>query len=624
MDNVVNSDSVEEGNCDDPMECMDHIDLEEDQYDTSGLSLDMAILNHARGELEIRQQVGSLILLCLVAHALYLLQLLPTCLRRGVTELTPNREERRRQLMSYLVQTERMTKGKGQSSNPPQAVREMWRWTEEMDHVMLSQFTEEQNKGHRVGGSWLPVAYANVVNALRSAGVSDVTKQHIKNRMKTCNAKFAEAMFEAKEEDWEDFIRDKPQAAKWKTLQIRHYDLLRGLFGSDRAARRKAATGRQAHSSLDKETIDLNDVGEDTFMNEQGDTHVDDHQNSTPNVESYSPANAPTSQSTGTSGSRGTKRKAPMIDLVETQMKKLIAGIGLVADALSNGNAMYAFNYLVLGLYQMAGSSRSKRGASKVSKDCTNESSKAKCKKSKHTPYQSELKGSLDYTRFFTNDKQMDTYLTGFQGRNLVEPRFMSVDFIRSKGFQFQELLEYQGLNHFVSIQCPYLQELFEGENIELTNIRSWENYDRTEAVKGVIKQGLQPPNKVNAGSLNVEDRLLHYTFARILIPCGSNYAELTEEDIFVLSAMKKRILINWPLYIGQHMHKVKARKMTDLPYAMLITKMFDHYGVDTGKEGEGICWSHRFDQAILNKMKIRQVEGVWQYANEIGFERDN
>ncbi|KAJ1401888.1 Myb/SANT-like domain [Sesbania bispinosa] len=618
-----------------------------------------------------------------------------------------------------------MTKGKGQSSNPPQAVREMWRWTEEMDYVMLSQFTEEQNKGHRVGGWWLPVAYANVVNALRSAGVSDVTKQHIKNRMKTCNAKFAEAydlfnslsgfawnqmtrMFEAEEEVWEDFIRDKPQAAKWKTLQIRHYDLLRGLFGSDRATGRKAATGRQAHSSLDKESIDLNDVGEDTSMNEQGDTHVDYHQNSTPNVESYSPANAPTPQSIGTSGSRGTKRKAPMIDLVETQMEKLTAGIGLVADALSKGNViseklhnvverqvtmaerkvvamekrnelyhdqltvlrhnrphiyteadvwgllteinvmepyrMQCYEYLcsneqkkrllfgvpphlrIQTLFQMmseANIKKSKRGASKVSKDCTNESSKAKCKKSKHTPYQSELKGSLDYTRFFTNDKQMDTYLTGFQGRNLVEPRFMSVDFFRSKGFQFQELLEYQGLNHFVSIQCPYLQELvkvfycnltisngdlcsevkgvkirvrpcdwlslaglkFEGEKFELTNICSWENYDRTEAVKGMIKQGCN-----------------HQT-----------------------RSMQERILINWPLYIGQHMHKVKARKMTDLPYAMLITKMFDHYGVDTGKEGEvSICWSHRFDQAILNKMKIIQVEGVWQYANEIGFERDN
>ncbi|KAJ1392847.1 hypothetical protein SESBI_35432 [Sesbania bispinosa] len=155
-----------------------------------------------------------------------------------------------------------MTKGKGQSSDPPHAVREMWRWTEEMDFVMLTAFTEEQNNGHR---------------------------HHIKNRMKnatrsllrrmTCSTVYlalpgikSQGSLEAEEEVWEDFIRDKPQAAKWKTMQIRHYNLLKGLFGTDRAARRKTTTGRQAHSSLDKETIDLNDVGEDTSMNDQGGT----------------------------------------------------------------------------------------------------------------------------------------------------------------------------------------------------------------------------------------------------------------------------------------------------------------------------------------------------------------
>ncbi|KAJ1440304.1 hypothetical protein SESBI_01869 [Sesbania bispinosa] len=64
---------------------------------------------------------------------------------------------------------------------------------------------------------------------------------------------------------------------------------------------------------------------------------------------------------------------------------------------------------------------------------------------------------------------------------------------------------------------------------------------------------------------------------------------------------------------------------MTDLPYAMLITKMFSHYGVNIGKGGEvGICWSNKFEWAILNKMKIKQVDGVWQYASEIGIGKDN
>ncbi|KAJ1389796.1 hypothetical protein SESBI_37993 [Sesbania bispinosa] len=102
----------------------------------------------------------------------------------------------------------------------------------------------------------------------------------------------------------------------------------------------------------------------------------------------------------------------------------------------------------------------------------------------------------------------------------------------------------------------------FEGEKLKVGNIRAWERYDRDKAVKAMIRVGLQQPSK--------------------------------------------------------HMQKVKARKMTDLPYAMLITKLLEHYGVDTAKEGEvSMCWSHHFEWAILNKMKIKQIDGVWQYASE-------
>ncbi|KAJ1375577.1 hypothetical protein SESBI_50853 [Sesbania bispinosa] len=120
-------------------------------------------------------------------------------------------------------------------------------------------------------------------------------------------------------------------------MQIRHYDLLKVLFGADCASGKKASTARQVNVTLDKETIDLNDGGEDTSMNDQDGTHSDDQQHSSPNVGYVSPTNVSTPQSTGTSSSRGTKRKAPMIDLVETHMNEVTAGIGLVDDALSKG-----------------------------------------------------------------------------------------------------------------------------------------------------------------------------------------------------------------------------------------------------------------------------------------------
>ncbi|WJX69211.1 hypothetical protein P8452_53489 [Trifolium repens] len=90
-----------------------------------------------------------------------------------------------------------------------------------------------------------------------------MTKQHIKNRIKIMKDHFVESYelfgsligfswnsitrrFEAEEEVWKDLIREKPHAAKWKTMQIKHYDVLRELLGIDRAVRNKFATNTEA------------------------------------------------------------------------------------------------------------------------------------------------------------------------------------------------------------------------------------------------------------------------------------------------------------------------------------------------------------------------------------------
>ncbi|KAJ1416982.1 hypothetical protein SESBI_16925 [Sesbania bispinosa] len=98
-------------------------------------------------------------------------------------------------------------------------------------------------------------------------------------------------------------------------------------------------TGRQILLEFENDTIDLNDGGEDTSMNEASGINMHDvMQDPPPNVDSFSPANAPSVQSTRTPAFRGTKQKAPMVDSVESQVEKMTVGIGLVADALNIGN----------------------------------------------------------------------------------------------------------------------------------------------------------------------------------------------------------------------------------------------------------------------------------------------
>ena len=61
-------------------------------------------------------------------------------------------------------------------------------WTPKMDAALIEALLVEQDKGHRVGGTFLTLAYTNV-HATMQAQFKDITitKDNIHNRMKTVN-----------------------------------------------------------------------------------------------------------------------------------------------------------------------------------------------------------------------------------------------------------------------------------------------------------------------------------------------------------------------------------------------------------------------------------------------------
>lgn len=129
-------------------------------------------------------------------------------------------------------------------------------------------------------------------------------------------------------------------------MQIKHYDVLRELFGSDRAGGKRSNTyktrcnqlekERQKEKEKEKDSVDLNESVDDTYIPDQDTGLFAEVREEPPiNVDSYSPAYGQSHQSNGTSASRGTKRKAPMNDLVEAQLERMTSGIGLMADAMN-------------------------------------------------------------------------------------------------------------------------------------------------------------------------------------------------------------------------------------------------------------------------------------------------
>ncbi|QHO51240.1 uncharacterized protein DS421_1g29220 [Arachis hypogaea] len=202
-------------------------------------------------------------------------------------------------LKEYSVRYIMPNKG-NKTAEANQPSKDNLRWSDDMDEVLLNALAEEASKGNRHDGSWTTEAYANVVKTLSIAIGPHITKNHIKNRIKTLKDHFAEAY---------DLFHhlsgfEKPQAEKWKKMQIKHYDTLKELFGADRA----------------------------TDVNRGHDTPT-----FSANLDSPSAPHSQPNQLGGTSTSRGTKRKSPMNDFLEAQYEKVALKITTMADAVKEG-----------------------------------------------------------------------------------------------------------------------------------------------------------------------------------------------------------------------------------------------------------------------------------------------
>ncbi|KAK7275184.1 hypothetical protein RIF29_16293 [Crotalaria pallida] len=96
MERAMNINNVEDVNRDDPIVKLNAIDMEEDDITNVDMPCQMQIINHGLQELQRRQHMGVVVLLCYVAHALHLLQLLSTHFPTRVGDVSLRRERRRR------------------------------------------------------------------------------------------------------------------------------------------------------------------------------------------------------------------------------------------------------------------------------------------------------------------------------------------------------------------------------------------------------------------------------------------------------------------------------------------------------------------------------------------------
>ncbi|XP_076883206.1 uncharacterized protein LOC143531898 [Bidens hawaiensis] len=127
-------------------------------------------------------------------------------------------------------------------------------WTTPMDTAFLQAMITKKDNGNRIDGTFTPQAYTNMVEELGKAFGMDLTKDHLKNRLKTLKDHFSKfydvlkgnsmndfswdpstKLLGAEEEVWEKLIKKSPEAAKWRDKPILHYHEMLELFAKDRA-----------------------------------------------------------------------------------------------------------------------------------------------------------------------------------------------------------------------------------------------------------------------------------------------------------------------------------------------------------------------------------------------------
>ncbi|KAF1885876.1 hypothetical protein Lal_00041649, partial [Lupinus albus] len=151
---------------------------------------------------------------------------------------------------------------------------------------------------------------------------------------------------------------------------------------------------------------------------------------------------------------------------------------------------------------------------------------------------------------------------------------------------------------------------------MESTGDCSWvkENFDPTERPHLYIQGQL-----TKAGSLSVENRLLHYIIAYILVQRNTNHAQPTVNDLRFMYAVKNNVMINWPEEILKIMNSVSLSQSKLLPYSIFISRIVDYLHIDVSDTiiVEYTDKDHLVGESLIHKMGIYKYGTTWQYQED-------
>ena len=109
-----------------------------------------------------------------------------------------------------------------------------------------------------------------------------------------------------------------------------------------------------------------------------------------------------------------------------------------------------------------------------------------------------------------------------------------------------------------------------QGAPFEGTIVDDWKfDYSRLDARHMVYNDQADMSDRLLAGSLTFDCRIMHYIIVRILLPRSSNLAQASEEDLILMWDFLTGHPIDLAHLIRYHMHKA-LQSNAPLPYPQL------------------------------------------------------
>ncbi|KAF1883458.1 hypothetical protein Lal_00013351 [Lupinus albus] len=122
------------------------------------------------------------------------------------------------------------------------------------------------------------------------------------------------------------------------------------------------------------------------------------------------------------------------------------------------------------------------------------------------------------------------------------------------------------------------------GELLGNCENEQWDNFEALVTYRSYLKDTISvtPGGLTKVGALTVENRLLHYVIAYMLVQRNTNHAQPTTNDLKMIFAIKNRIPINWSVEILRVISRIASTPCRLLPYGIFISRIIDHMEIDT------------------------------------------